>query len=757
MPTRLRQPPPLWLIDALVIAALTAVVLWQLHPSLLLTNTTTTGGDNGGHYAMPYFLGHNLIPHGQLTGWYPGWFDGIPLYTFYFVLPDAFAALAAHVISYNVAFKLATVLGSLLLPVCALALGRLARLRVPIPAALAAATLPYLFNSSYTIDGGNLFSTLAGEYSFSLALALALLFLGLYYRVLQQGKGRVVTILVLAACILAHSVPAMYAITAAILLTAAELLPDRAFADPNPRLRSVVLKDAAIVMGASALLVGFWLVPALADWAYTNPMHYLPVTTYRTLLLPNSTWWVLILAATAVPTAIFTRSRFAILLIALSILSALAVCFDPFGSLYNPRFVPLWFISVFLLAGWQAGLIVSGLSNWYAARRTRPPLALRVPRLTALVPLAAALLVVLPPLTLPDSIMSALHITPGADQVSAWATWNYSGYEAKPAAPEFKALIKLMDRVSSRYGCAQATWEYSPDLNRFGSTMSLMQLPMWTNGCVGSTEGLLFESSATTPYHFINQSELSDQSSQAQPGLDYAGTPDVATGVAHLQLLGIRYFMASSPSVEAQAAKDPALTQVGTSGPWPNSVTPSAPTRWDVYLIAHSASVVPLRYSPVVVHGLTAGQSSWLPVSQAWYVDPSDWPVPLASNGPASWPRTSSPTGPPRRPLPSTTVTDINVVTATAQSPQVSFSVSRIGVPVLVKVSYFPNWHASGATGPWRVTPNLMVVVPSSHHVVLTYGSTPANSAGQLATLAGLLILLVLGILSVRARRHPVQ
>jgi uncharacterized membrane protein len=75
----------------------------------------------------------------------------------------------------------------------------------------------------------------------------------------------------------------------------------------------------------------------------------------------------------------------------------------------------------------------------------------------------------------------------------------------------------------------------------------------------------------------------------------------------------------------------------------------------------------------------------------------------------------------------------------------------------LVKVSYFPNWHASGATGPWRVTPNLMVVVPSSHHVVLTYGSTPANSAGQLATLAGLLILLVLGILSVRARRHPVQ
>jgi len=38
----------------------------------------------------------------------------------------------------------------------------------------------------------------------------------------------------------------------------------------------------------------------------------------------------------------------------------------------------------------------------------------------------------------------------------------------------------------------------------------------------------------------------------------------------------------------------------------------------------------------------------------------------------------------------------------------------QIGQPVLVKVSYFPNWKASGAKGPYRVTPNLMVVIPRS-------------------------------------------
>ncbi len=61
---------------------------------------------------------------------------------------------------------------------------------------------------------------------------------------------------------------------------------------------------------------------------------------------------------------------------------------------------------------------------------------------------------------------------------------------------------------------------------------------------------------------------------------------------------------------------------------------------------------------------------------------------------------------------------------------------------MLVKVSYFPNWHASGADGPWRVTPNLMVVVPTSHDVTLTYGGSSADTLGLLATLVGLVALL---------------
>ena len=62
-------------------------------------------------------------------------------------------------------------------------------------------------------------------------------------------------------------------------------------------------------------------------------------------------------------------------------------------------------------------------------------------------------------------------------------------------------------------------------------------------------------------------------------------------------------------------------------------------------------------------------------------------------------------------------VTDVEI-----RQQSVSFSVDQIGVPVLVRVSYFPNWSVEGAEGPYRVSPNHMVVIPTSNDVTLNYG-----------------------------------
>jgi hypothetical protein len=151
---------------------------------------------------------------------------------------------------------------------------------------------------------------------------------------------------------------------------------------------------------------------------------------------------------------------------------------------------------------------------------------------------------------------------------------------------------------------------------------------------------------------------------------------------------------------------------------------------------------------PNVVANIT-GRVTWQNANVAWWLDPSLWPTLAASSGPSTWPRAKSVTTMTRVAVPAVKVTDTVVGTQS-----ISFHVSRVGVPVLVKISYFPRWHATGATGPFRVSPNLMVVVPTSKDVSLVYGSSPANTLGdrisQLTAIAGLLTL----VLVVRRRRR---
>ena len=88
----------------------------------------------------------------------------------------------------------------------------------------------------------------------------------------------------------------------------------------------------------------------------------------------------------------------------------------------------------------------------------------------------------------------------------------------------------------------------------------------------------------------------------------------------------------------------------------------------------------------------------------------------------------------------------------TETNSTISFDVGRLGSPVLVKVPYFPNWHATGALGPFEVSPNLMAVVPTAHHVTLTYGTTMADQLGKLASLGG-----VVGLGMLMTLRTPVM
>jgi hypothetical protein len=666
-----REPPPpshrsrrraawWWVpgaITVVTIASVIVVTLTQLHPSLLLTNTTTTGGDTGAHIAMPKYM-ETMLSHGHLTGWDPGWYDGFPLYTFYFTLPDFFIAVGGWVIPYDVAFKIGTILGSLLLPIAAWGCGRFFRLRAPIPTILAAVTLPFLFDYTFTIYGGNLFSTLAGEYAFSFSLALAVLFLGLFAAAVREGRHRVWAAVVLAGCILSHIVPGLYALGGAVLLTVIELLPARwGIADSALRLwrgnpaaeqvpRTRTLWRAGSTVGIGLLLSAFWLVPFGLERAYATSMGYTNLTTYLHQLFPEADTWALVIAGVGVVMAVLLRSRFGLTVTALGAAFALAEVFDPQGSLYNVRLLPMWFFSVYLMAGWAFGVgCILGARAWRRVRQQRweryeasfrepgwvaaptgaadgsddgggtgigagagagagapyesyvPP-APRRPRWGpavvsgAVVGLLAVLLVVVPPFV-SSSSWGPVHL--GPNEITNWSSYNYMGYEGQSSYAEYRGVIQTMETVGKKYGCGRAMWEYSDTENRFGTPEALMLLPYWTSGCIDSMEGLLFESSATTPYHFINQAEMSQGPSEPEVGLPY-GPVDVTLGVQHLQLLGVKYFMAETPEVEQQANADPSLQLVAKTGPYTYSYAGVLThTTWEIYLVKDSALVTPLH------------------------------------------------------------------------------------------------------------------------------------------------------------------
>ena len=72
---------------------------------------------------------------------------------------------------------------------------------------------------------------------------------------------------------------------------------------------------------------------------------------------------------------------------------------------------------------------------------------------------------------------------------------------------------------------------------------------------------------------------------------------------------------------------------------------------------------------------------------------------------------------------------------------QIRFATNKIGIPHLIKVSYFPNWEVEGANGVYPVSPHLMMVIPRKNTVILTYQRSIWERIGLLITCSGIVIL----------------
>jgi hypothetical protein len=749
----------------------TAIVMNVVHlnplspgSDLIFDDNTPTGGDFGAHVWGPAFLRDHLLPSWRLNGWSMDWYAGMPVYRFYMVLPALAIVLVDIVLPYGVAMKLVGVIGLITFPISCWAFGRLARFAFPIPELFAFAGLAFVLDESFTIYGGNLKSTMAGEFSFSIALSLAMFGLGYVAAGLRTGRYRVrASILIAAACV-SHGIVLLFVVAGALVWTVVWLDRKR-------------FMWALTVGLTSVLLLLWWAGPFVLNHEFMTDMKYGPrpeglEDSFWDMFFPLTTALDFVITGLAVIGLAWCLLRRHLDGVALGALG-LVLCAGVYvardslpviGLLWNPRLLPFVYLVRYLLMMVGVAAVLRVGWNTIADRRATTELGVRGSTVSGLIGALGVLIVVgfmyqvLPGggLTSHNGVTvygwGPFKATQSNVRASGdgWASYNFTGYEGRGAAyAEYHAVVTTMDDLGAERGCGRALWENSPDNGQYGTTMALMLLPFWTDGCIGSMEAVYFEASGTTPYSFLATAAISKQSSNPVRELRYVDN-NGPVAVDHLQDLGVRYAMARTPEAKAELAAQAELTLVATSPPWA------------IYEVAESEMVVGLDRQPVVVRERSGDQRErHLELGTSWFQNRGDWPALPADDGPESWQRIDAVIDLERRQgepgergrrvdivvpatgvsvidLPEVTVSDVKV-----EQQSLSFSVDRVGVPVLVRMSYFPNWEVSGADGPYRVAPNSMVVVPTSERVELAYGRTAVDYATLLATLIGIVLCVV--------------
>jgi len=706
-----RQAVPTWLIAVLVgvptvfIVLVMSGILGTLgsgdlfrFPQILVANTPT-GGDMGAHVLLPQVLADNLLSSGRVLGWSNAWYAGFPVLYFYFPLPALTTLLLDIVLPYGVAFKLTTIVGLVALPSVTYLFVRMSGFSRPIAGIAAVAGGMFLFMESYSIFGANIKSTLAGEFSFSWSFALSILYLGVVVRDVRENRSWTpLAGILLGLTALSHIVTTMIVVVATVPLL---------FRKNGP---FTVIPSWALGFAISA----FWSIPLGLGvlGGLTTDMGWSPVTrilgdTSPGTPFPGEFIPIVILGTAGIVWTMLRRDDVGALawLTLLPLVGYLLLPLTGITMLYNARLLPYWYYGMFVFAGLALGLGVTEIARRSPQRR----MALIVGSLTVgLVMLGATI--------------ANIHDVPG------WVKWNFEGYEGKTTYPEYQALMGEIDQLPP----GRVMWEINNEMNKYGTPMALMLTGYWSEEHP-SMEGVVFESSLTTPFHFLNGSEVSDQPSNPVRGLNYHQF-DMERGISHLALYDVAYYVSFTEG-SAEEARLAGLEWLADAPPWA------------IFALPDSDLVDIAELEPAV----WAGGGDFVEPALEWYDDVDNLDRWLVAEGPPEWPAVTSVED---RLLYFDGYQPGRVSNVVLENHRISFTTTAVGVPHMVKVSYFPNWQAEGAEGPYRAAPSLMVVVPTQENVVLEFRNTTAENIGIALTVLALGGLAAYAYLLRRERRE---
>src|SRR5262249_42980424 len=245
-------------------------------------------------------------------------------------------------------------------------------------------------------------------------------------------------------------------------------------------------------------------------------------------------------------------------------------------------------------------------------------------------------------------------------------------------------------------------------------------------------EGVYNQASLQTHFVYYLASELGATSPNPFKSRDYSRF-DTEAALRHLRLFNVSDVIALSPQLVSSLAARADVQDVGRLPPYALFHLPASGTGY----------VEPLAYAPV-----RSSPRGWRDKAWRWFTRQPLSPAPLVFTDDPRFDVVEKDEWlpPPAVPLPGGAGGKESV-----EAESIAITTSRIGHPLLVKVSFHPRWKAEGADGPYLVSPALMLVVPRQPTVRLFYARDWSDHAG-LALSAGA-VLVALGR-SLRARRR---
>jgi len=681
------------------------MLFYAFTPDVIFKDTTTAGGDTGAHNYLAKFFVDELFPNFRMTGWDMGWFAGTPMFTFYFPVPFFLIALLSKIFAFNISFKLVTILGSFILPAAIYYFGKSFRFKYPYPELASIGAIAFLYMDSFAIYGANFLSTLAGEFSYSISFGLIFIFLGSLYRGMEKGSFDslfALSCIVLACLILTHLITLI-----AILV----IIPSFLFLNRSWK----TIRYIILVFIVGFFISAFWSVPFVLLVKWTPSLFWINIYDLSELF-PREIIPALILGSIGVFFSALKKDKRVIPIIWTIFVFILFIFSWSGGRLFNGRFFPVIFIFLYLIAAY-------GLTNLYWVFVTAIS-SLNIKGIKhgffkfiviAFVPIVA--------FAVAGSIIASKPIGP------KWAHDNYTGFESRADWELYDGLMKYLDSLP--YGRVMYDYDKSI-LTRFGTSRSLELIPFWTKQ--PTMEGLLAESAFTSPFHYVNKGEFIVKDRTSISGWPVPSTRDHDAAMKHLIYYNIAYIVATSPEVIEDLNNDSRVEFLNKIEPF-YFYEIRGPHNY-VEIVEN----IPYRYKA----------ENWIWEMRAWYwnADNIDNPV-IYDDGNKELKQFEEITLEQLKDVPDNPV-DVKgeIISETLEREKIEFTTTAIGVPHLIKVSYFPNWKAIGADGPYLVSPSLMMVIPTQSNVTVYYGMSYANIIGVALSILGWVIIGLILILN---------